>query len=70
MPKSFYYNFDFEKNDRPCDEFYLDDVIELVMELRTPILYFHINNGMLIKDHVLVRCTYSVISRLDGVTFS
>ena len=50
--------------------FYLDDEIELVIELRTPILYFHINNEMLIKDHVLLRCTFSVISRLDGVTFS
>ena len=59
-----------KKTDRPCDEFYLDDVIELVIKLRTPILYFHINNEMLIKDHVLLSSTFSVISRLDGVTFS
>ena len=70
MPKSFYYYFYFEKNDRPCDEFYLDDVIELVIELRPPILYFHINNEMLIKDHVILGSTFSVISRLDGVIFS
>ena len=78
MPKSFYYNFAFENNDRPCDEFYLDDVIELDQSrrsidgrsIRTPILYFHINNEMLIKDHVLLRRTFSVISRSDGVTFS